>query len=168
MSAKSRSCRGAALVEVLITIVLSSLLIGLFLHADLTVNRSIIRWVKRSGLEQAALNLTNQLRRDINRCDSLLVQSPKEIEMFSSGNAVTRYSFADSTVTRNGRALLPLSISIAGFSLSPLLTDLEGATSRRGSVEYNQQVLTITLARTGLATQTIVLPIRPYAKRHIE
>lgn len=168
MSAKTNSPCGAALVEVLIVMVLSSLLIGLFLHADLAVNRSILRWAQRSSLEQAAQSLGQRLRKDINRSDSLGAQGTRELEIYSNGHTITRYSFDDSTVTRNGQVILRAPITVAEYSFNPLISDLENFSLGIGSVGSAQRVLTITLKRGDLATQTMIVPLRPYAMRHIE
>ncbi len=160
--------QGTALVEILIVIALSSLLIGLFLHADLAVNRSIMRWTYRVGLEQAAIGLGRQFRRDLDNCDSLHISNLIDMEIFGSGTPVVVYSFGDSTIKRNGRLLLPGKIMVADFSLKPLNLHLVILPVAAINLDQSTQVLTITLRRGDLATQTLVLPVRPYSKRCIE
>lgn len=167
MYERSRHQRGAALVEIVIVVTLSSLLIGLFLHADLAVNRSIMRWTFRCGLEQAAIGLRKQIRRDLDYCDSLRLTGKSELQIFHSDTAVVVYSTSANTITRNGRALLPPEISFSDFSLTPWNTTVLTSTDAFMIADASVRILSITLRRDNLATQTLMLPIRPYSTRQI-
>lgn len=160
--------RGAALVEILVVIALSSLLIGLFLHADLAVNRSIMRWIFRSGLEQAAISLSKQLRKDSNDCDSLHLNNGGDVEVFRSGISMAVYSFDGNTITRNGRTLLPEKITMSDFSLDPLSSTMNTLPIAAMSEDLPQQVLTVTLNHSDQAIQTMQIAIRPYLTRQID
>ncbi len=168
MCGQIKQARGTALVEILIVVALSSLLIGLFLHADLAVNRSIMRWTFRSGLEQAAIRLGKQLRRDFDYCDSLRMNDTGELQVFRSNTPAVVYSTSDNTITRDGKILLPAKIVVSDFSLKPLNSKITSSSNVQMKNDRSEKVLTITLRRNDLATQTLMLPVRPYKTRHIE
>lgn len=168
MSPKTSRQVGTALVEILIVIVLASLLIGLFLHADLAVNRSILRWIQRSGLEQNSIAVSKQLRKDICDADSLHFDGSNEFEIFRSNLRAVRYSFGDGTVIRNDLVLIPESISLASFSMTPLDSGLDAIAFDLDKDRTRPFTITVTLSRGEHATQTISVPVRPYAKRQIE
>lgn len=168
MSAPIRRDRGVTLIEVLIAIVLSSLLIGLFLHADLAVNRSLLRWMHRSSLEQTTISLARQLRRDFDDCDSIHVGQNGEIAAFHSGIVATRYSFGVNAIVRNGRSLLSLPITVGDISFEHLRPGWETALLGSARISVSPLVIKLTLGRGNLATQTLILPIRPYSTRQIE
>src|SRR5690606_18161785 len=100
-----KTASGSTLVEVLVAIVLASLLLGLVLHADLAVNRSLLRWTAQMHLEQAAVTLTTRLRSDISRADSIPQADSVLLRLFIDGEAV-EYTIHEGTIERNGLALL--------------------------------------------------------------
>ena len=163
-----RPQRGTALVEILIVIVLSSVLIGFFLHADLAVNRSIMRWTYRSGLEQAAMRVSKQIHSDLNRCDSLRLTDATEFVVFQSRKPPVRYSYRDSTITRDDRELLPAGVKLTRLAFEPLISELEVHADFAKIPTETQQVLTIVLERGEAASQTVIIPVRPYSSRHIQ
>lgn len=168
MRGQIKQARGTALIEILIVVALSTLLVGLFLHADLAVNRCIMRWTFRSGLEQAAIGMGKQFRKDLDYCDSVRISSTSEMQVFRSDTAVVIYSTSSNTITRNGRALLPPQISLSDFSLTPLNPKAMSSSDALMMEDLSAKVLSITLMRDDLATQTLMLPIRPYSTRLIE
>lgn len=168
MSPKISRQVGAALVEILIVVVLASLLIGLFLHADLAVNRSILRWTQRSVLEQSSIGIGRQLRKDLGDADSINFDGNNAFEIFRSNSRAARYSFGDSTIMRNDRILLPESISLASFSMTPLDSGLEAVAFDLEKDRTKPFTITVTLSRNEHATQTICVPVRPYSRRQIE
>jgi hypothetical protein len=166
MKPTSRRENGTALIEILIAIVLTSLLIGLFLHADLAVNRSIMRWTYRSGLEQAVIGISKQISHDSYLCDSIRQTGATELEVYLENSGAVRYSFRDSTITRNDRLLLPTQVILTNFEFEPLTFAQDIPAPGLHSISETQLLLTLVLERRGVGTQTLTLPIRPYSTRH--
>jgi competence protein ComGC len=168
MRQTNRLQRGTTLIEILIVIVLSSLLIGLFLHADLTVNRSIVRWTGRSGFEQSVILVGRQINHDTFCCDSVRQTGATEFEVFQDNTAIARYSFRDSTITRNDRALLPPRVVLANFTFELLIFDRNALAPGLNQITASPRLLTLVLERSGVGAQTLTLPIRPYPTRHLD
>lgn len=167
MTKVTSSQQGTTLVEILIAIVSSSILIGLFMHADLAVNRSIMRWAYRSGIEQSAISVAKQLGRDILRCDSLQRTGDAELVIYRGLDASVQYSFRDSSITRDGRDLLSAKVRLVQFKLEPLVAAQDLPEDYWRAPVDAAQLLTLVLGRSGLASQTLKIPIRPYSIRHI-
>jgi hypothetical protein len=159
--------RGTVLVETLLAALLATILIGFFMHADLAVNKRILRWIGLAGLEQLTQSVRRQLQRDFLKADSVLAISDQEFRLVYRDGAAISYDFRSGRLDRNGRALLPQGV----VSEQLLITSLNQETLSTMSIvkDYVKGpfVLTLELVRNGKDRCTIILPVRPFRHRQI-
>lgn len=162
-----KTSSGSALVEVLVAIVLASLLLGLVLHADLAVNRSIRRWTAQMLLEQSAVSLTTRLRSDIFRADSIPQADSVLLRLYIDGEAV-EYTIHGETIERNGVALLDSKCRTKVKRIEGCDDTWWRRSSDRVPMGRQNPRLNLVLTLEDLAAQSVSIPIRPYSKIHIE
>ncbi len=162
-----KTSSGSAIVEVLVAIVLASLLLGLVLHADLAVNRSIRRWTAQMLLEQSAVTLTTRLRSDIFRADSILQADSVRLRLLIDGEAV-EYTIREGTIERNGVALLDSRCRTTAMRIEG--SDQARRRQSSDSVPGGRRIPTLNLVLTleDLTSQSMSIPIRPYSKIQVE
>ncbi len=166
-SVELKTTTGSALVEVLVAIVLASLLLGLVLHADLAVNRSLLRWTARAQLEQAAVTLATRLRSDIFRADSIPEADSALLRLYIDGEAV-EYTIREGTIERNGVALLDSKCRTTVMRIESSDGTRWHRSADRDPGGCQIRTLKLALKREGHAAQSVFIPIRPYSKIHVE
>lgn len=162
-----KTASGSTLVEVLVAIVLASLLLGLVLHADLAVNRSLLRWTVQMHLEQAALTLTTKLRNDISRADSIMQADSVLLRLFIDGEAVD-YTIHEGRIERNGLALLDSKCQASVMSIGGSDDDKGRRSSDREPAGCQIRTLNLVLRLEDHAAQSVSIPIRPYGRNKVE
>lgn len=167
MSVRIETISGSTLVEVLVAIVLASLLLGLVLHADLAVNRRVLRWTAQTRLEQAAVILTTRLRSDIIRADSITHVDSVLLRLFVDGEAV-EYTIRGGTIERDGHGLLGKKCRTTAMRIEHRVDGSWRRPLDGDHVVRQLQTLNLALTLEDHAAQSVSVPIRPYSKIRVE
>lgn len=158
---------GSALIEVLVAIVLGSLLIGLVLHADLAVNRRILRWSAQMQLEQTAVTVSSRMRSDMAWADSV-VRADSAMLILSGERRQVQYSFRDGRIERNGESLLKDAGGSQAIRVSCSVGRNDSAELERDFTRHTGELVTLTFTLLGHAAQSTTIPLRPLGSIQIE
>ena len=159
----------AILVELLVAVLIASLLLTFFFHADITVRQSVFRWASKSSLEETALLLRQRLEKDLVEIDSVAVDRKGNLKLMLVNGRIVEYDFSGNSCRRNGELLLPNETRLTDFTVTDLAG--QGRQSFENSafepLKRSGFLLTLDLQRGKGERCHIVLPVRPWKYRHL-
>lgn len=159
---------GYTLVELMVALLVTLMLGGVLFSVYLATTKWVEPWRREITLEDHAHLIVQRLFADLAYAEQVIHEDDETWTLAYPSGRVVRYSYRDSSLTRNGRRMQDQALSVVDFRLVPSRLETQYALRKRDSAIDDERSLVQAEIHLALQSRerTLVIATTAALRRH--